>query len=102
MAAPSPAPSVRVERIGREGEPVVVIDGFAADPAALRAAAAAPTFAPDGTHYPGIKAAVPPGLFRRRRADAVGIVLRDVFGFAEPASVIDAWFSARDDRRRRR
>ncbi len=91
MAAPPPAPSVRVERIGREGEPVVVIDGFAADAAALRTAAAALTFAPDGTHYPGVKAAVPSAYFADV-APTVGIVLRDVFGFAEPAGVIAAWY----------
>ncbi len=84
-------PTIRVERIGREGEAVAVIDGFAPDPDALRAAAAGLRFAADGTHYPGIKAAVTPAYF-----DATGpvlaAVLRDVFGYREPAAVIGAWY----------
>ena len=85
------ARTARVQRIGREGEPVVVVDGFAADPDALRAAAAALTFAPDGTHYPGVKAPVSSGWFADVGA-TLAAVLRDVFGFAEPATAIGAWY----------
>ncbi len=88
---PARPPTVRVERIGREGEPVAVIDGFAPDPDALRAAAADLRFAPDGTHYPGVKAPVTPAYFPAT-APVLAAVLRDVFGYTEPASVIGAWY----------
>ena len=87
----SPEPDIRVERIGREQEPVVVIDGFARDPDALRLAAAGLAFAPDGTHYPGVKAAVTPAYFADV-APVLGVVLRDVFGYDAPAGVIGAWY----------
>lgn len=46
--------------VGHEQEPLITIDGFAPDPAALRAAAAAAKFVSAGAHYPGIRAPLPP------------------------------------------
>ncbi|HZF14869.1 MAG TPA: DUF6445 family protein [Steroidobacteraceae bacterium] len=53
---------IRIERVGRERSPVLVIDDLLADPAAFIDTAAMLPFTPV-THraYPGIRASVPPG-----------------------------------------
>ncbi len=86
------APSVTVHRIGREQEPVVVIEHFAPDPDALRTAARTAAFEPAGEHYPGIRAALPPGYVPAVRA-CLSNVFREVFGSNEAASVIDLCWS---------
>lgn len=50
---------MRIETIGTEGQPLVVIEDFALDPAGLRDFAAAADFAPAHNHYPGVRAALP-------------------------------------------
>src|SRR3546814_20072751 len=50
---------MRVETIGTEGQPLVILDDFAPDPDALRHFAAAADFAPAPNHYPGVRAAMP-------------------------------------------
>lgn len=86
------AETISVERIGREEEPLVVIDGFAPDPDALRAAAIAADFGPAGQHYPGIRAALPPGYLR----DRLPLLARQIgrhFARCRRVEVIDASFS---------
>ena len=86
------APVVRIDRIGREGQPVVVVDGFSPDPDALVAEAARLTYQPVGPHYPGVRAPAPPSYFR----DAGGLladIVREVFGAEDRLSVDRAWFS---------
>jgi len=66
--APGPDPRVEALRIGREGHPVLVVDGlltgaeglvaFAAETAALAPVKAAANF------YPGVRAPAPPGYVR--------------------------------------
>ncbi len=81
-----------VRSVGIEGQPLVVIDGFSADPAALRAAAIAERFGPAGQHYPGLRASLPADYFQER-----GSVLADVmaraFGYRGRVDVLDASFS---------
>jgi hypothetical protein len=84
--------AVAVRRVGRERQPVAIIDEFAADPDALRAAAAAATFAPAGRHYPGISARLPPSYFRPHAA-MFAQLLADLFDLPEGARVLDASFS---------
>lgn len=84
--------SVSVRRVGAEAQPVAVIDGFAPDPDALRAAAAAATFGAAGEHYPGVRAPLPAGYFN----DVGGVlaqVLARVFGASGRAKILDASFS---------
>src|SRR3546814_15527958 len=50
---------MRVEAIGSEAQPLVILDDFAPDPDALRHFAAAADFAPALNHYPGVRAALP-------------------------------------------
>lgn len=84
--------TIGVRRFGRERQPVAVIDDFAIDPDALRAAAAAARFAPAGQHYPGIRAPLPPGYFAAN-ADLINQLLHDLFGLPDGARVLDASFS---------
>lgn len=86
------APSVTARHIGEEREPVVVIDNFSVDPAALRAAASEARFAPADQHYPGIRAPVPPAYLAEQRA-LLSVVLREVFGVTGKLSVLDIAFS---------
>jgi hypothetical protein len=86
------APQVRVERIGHEQQPVIVIDGFVADPQALRARAEALRYQPMGPYYPGLRAEV-------ARADVASYVLplldlvAQVFDLAGPPGLISAGYS---------
>jgi hypothetical protein len=83
---------VRIERIGREQQPVIVIDDFVPDPERLRAAAEALTYQTMGRHYPGLRAEV--------AADDVDAFLTPIqdliaetFGFNGPAQIISAGYS---------
>ena len=53
--------AARVDHVGVEGAPVIVIDNFVADPEALveHAAALAPFAPAQQTFYPGVRAPVP-------------------------------------------
>lgn len=85
-------PRVTVRGIGNEGEPVAIIDDFAADPGALRAFAAGQDYGPAGRHYPGIKAALPDG-YMRSQGTLIATICREVFGVHEKLSVLEARFS---------
>lgn len=81
-----------VSKIGREQQSLITIDGFAPDPDALRAAAAATRFEPAAEHYPGIRAPLPASYLR----DALPLIastLAPVFGRCRRIDVIDASFS---------
>ena len=91
QASATHQPTARVQAIGRERERVVVIDDFAPDPLALRAAAAELAFAPATNFYPGVRASVAPAYFNGVR-DTIAEVLRDVFGHAGDAKVLGAWY----------
>ena len=85
-------PQVTVYQLGIEREPVAVIEYFAADPNALRTAAAASCFGPAGEHYPGIKAPLPATYFPAQRG-LLATVLNEVFDVTERVRVLDARFS---------
>lgn len=85
-------PDIRIEHIGDERQPLIVIDDFVPDPHRLRAAAEPLDYRPMGRHYPGLRAEV--------AADDVDAFLEPVqqliaetFGFREPARVISAGYS---------
>ncbi|WP_241659509.1 DUF6445 family protein [Sphingomonas glacialis] len=86
------ASAITVHRVGREAQPVVVIDGFAADPDVLRAAAIAASFGPAMQHYPGVRAALPPA-YMPAQIEALADVLGPVLGRAGAVALIDASFS---------
>lgn len=79
-------------RIGDERQGIVVIDDFAADPEALREAAAVQPFAPARHAYPGLRAALPDGYWPAQAAivrDAAALIGLTGTGI----DVIDASFS---------
>ncbi|WP_445192209.1 DUF6445 family protein [Sphingomonas sp. Tas61C01] len=84
--------AVTRQRIGSEGEPLVVIDGFAANPDALRADAIAGSYDPAGHHYPGIRAALP-DRYLRDQLPVIARALGREFGSYRRIHVVDARFS---------
>lgn len=85
-------PEVTARRIGGEGQPIVVVDGFHPDPDALRAEAIGSRFEAARFHYPGVRAPLPPDYFDRV-GPALATVLRDVFGSPARTDLLDASFS---------
>jgi hypothetical protein len=85
-------PRFIVERIGRDREPIVVIDHFAADPAALRQTAMGAMFVAADHHYPGIRAPLPESYLPDQRA-IMASALGAVFAHRDALSVIDASYS---------
>lgn len=81
-----------VSKIGREQQSLITIDGFAPDPDALRAAAAAARFEPAAEHYPGIRAPLPTS-YLRDALPSIAAALTSVFGHCRRIDVIDASFS---------
>jgi len=86
------ARSVRVERIGDEGEPVVVIDNFSPHPEQLVEDAATLTFTTRGQFYPGVRAQVTPRYFDGL-AEILAPVARDVFGYRQRLGINGALYS---------
>ena len=86
------SPDITVLQIGREAQPLVVIDNFAPDPDALRAAAIATPFGPGQHHYPGLRAPLP-AEYMPGRQPIIADVLADIFGQPGPIRLIDASFS---------
>lgn len=85
-------PDIVARRIGAEGQPIAIVDGFHPDPDSLRGAALAAAFEPGRHHYPGIRAALPGDYFAKVRP-ALAPVLREVLGAANGVELLDASFS---------
>ncbi|MBB5711783.1 DUF6445 family protein [Sphingomonas xinjiangensis] len=85
-------PQVSVKRVGREGEPVVVIDNFAPDPDQLVAQATDAALTQLGTFYPGVRAPVGEA-YCAAVAPLVAGAARHVFGFQERLAFDRALFS---------
>jgi hypothetical protein len=79
-------------RIGREAEPLVIIDGFAEDPDGLRKAAADAAFGSASEHYPGLRAALPERYLTDQLPRIARALGRD-FGSCRRIHVVDAQFS---------
>jgi len=86
------AAHVRVETIGQERQPVIVIENFVPDPAALRARAEALAYRPLGPHYPGLRAPVAPDDVAQFLAPVLDPIAA-TFGFSGRPSLISAGFS---------
>lgn len=74
-----PEATVTVERLGREGEPLVIIDNFTGQPERLRAMGLAAQYHPAGVDYPGIRALADPSYLDLRRELMMQVMGR-VFG----------------------
>ena len=86
------ATGLDVRLVGRERHAVVVIDGFADDPDAWRAAAATPPFGPARHAYPGVRADLPPDYWPRHGA-RVAAAVAAILGRPGGHRVIDGSFS---------
>lgn len=84
--------SMRVETIGSEGQPLVILDDFAPDPDELRGHAAAVEFVPALNHYPGVRAELPPS-YLDAQLPVIAAAAAEAFGRTGPVTVIDASFS---------
>lgn len=82
----------RLMRLGNEGEPVVIIDGFSSDAEALRLQGAKLAYGPGGHHYPGHRAPAPSG-YLGERMDLLQKVLTGVFGMAHGAVLVECNYS---------
>lgn len=87
-----PEAKVTVERIGREGEPLVIIDNFTGQPERLRAMGLAAQYHPAGVDYPGRRALADPSYLDLRR-DLMMQVMARVFGLTRGVQCEIAAFS---------
>lgn len=85
-------PVVRVERVGLEGRPIVVVDGFAPEPDRLVAQTAGREFRRLGAYYPGGRAPAPADYFEGL-GGLLATIAREVFGAGERLSVDRALYS---------
>jgi hypothetical protein len=76
-----PDATVTVERLGREGEPLVIIDNFTGQPERLRAMGMAAQYHPAGVDYPGRRALADPSYLDLRRELMMQVMAR-VFGLS--------------------
>jgi hypothetical protein len=83
---------VRLFRHGRERQPVIVIDDFAADPGALVEAARGLPFRPIGANFPGVRHPTPPPMVAEARARLTDLI-QQVFDLAEPLNRIESYYS---------
>jgi hypothetical protein len=87
-----PEAKVTVERIGREGEPLVIIDNFTGQPERLRAMGMAAQYHPAGVDYPGRRALADPSYLDLRRELMMQVMAR-VFGLSRGVQCEIAAFS---------
>lgn len=85
-------PKLSGRLIGRERQPIVVIDHFHPDPEQLAELAAKAQFEPGQRFYPGIRAPLPPDYFALVREPLV-TALGEVFGQPSAIDLTDASFS---------
>ena len=90
--AGQPHARVTLQRLGREGEPVVIIDGFTGDVERLRRLGIASQYHPAGMDYPGLRALADPSYLGVRR-DLMMRVLGEVFGLRRSIACEIATFS---------
>ncbi len=85
-------PQVRVERIGREGEPVLVVDGFSGVPTRWIESAGQGAMQAIGPHYPGLRRATEPD-YLTAVGPLLAKVISTVFGYPAGAHVAESWYS---------
>lgn len=85
-------PSIRVDRIGHEAQPVVVVENFAPRPERLLDDARAATFTTMGPYYPGLRAPVS-AIYFEGLAQTLSPIMREVFGARTRLAVDRALYS---------
>lgn len=84
--------SIRVDQIGAERQPVVVVENFSPHPERLVAEAETLRFETMGEFYPGVRARVLPSYFEGL-APVLAPVMRDVFGHSDRIGFTRALYS---------
>ena len=87
-----PDPIIDVRQMGREGEPLVVIDGFSGMVGELLEAAYTAQYQHAGASYPGIRSWADPSYLDRRR-DLMMQIMQQVFGFTQGVRLDASTFS---------
>lgn len=87
-----PTPEITVRQMGREGEPLVLIDGFSGMAGELLEAAYAAQYQHAGASYPGIRSWADPSYLDRRR-ELMMQVMQRVFGFTRGVRMDASTFS---------
>jgi hypothetical protein len=87
-----PEPNVSVRKMGREGEPLVIIDGFSGMTGELLEAGYAASYQHAGASYPGIRSWADPSYLDRRR-DLMMQIMSRVFGFTKGVRLDASTFS---------
>jgi hypothetical protein len=87
-----PDPIINVRHMGREGEPLVVIDQFSGMVGELLEAGYAATYQHAGAAYPGIRSWADPSYLDRRR-DLMMQIMQKVFGFTRGVRLDASTFS---------
>lgn len=86
-------PEISISRIGREGQPIVVIDNFLPCAKALRAAAQTASFGPARNLYPGIRAPLPECYWSETQIRFCQTVIARAFDLKGRMTIIDSSFS---------
>mgnify|MGYP002788948644 CR=1 FL=1 len=89
---PLPEARVTVRQMGREGEPLVIIDGFSGKVEELREAGYAATYRDPGAAYPGVRSWAEPNYLDLRRPLMMQIMQR-VFGLTRGVRMDVSTFS---------
>ncbi len=87
-----PEPEIDIRLLGREREPVVIIDGFSGMLDVLRQQATAANFARADAYYPGIRAEMDPRYLDLRR-ELLLATLQRTFGLQQHVRLVSAHFS---------
>ena len=88
----NPAAVVRVEPIGLECQPVLVIDDVLAEPERWRAAAGEARYGRFGPHYPGLRSPVPPVPAAALR-DELAALIGETFALDPVPGLLECYFS---------
>jgi hypothetical protein len=88
----NPAAAVRVEHIGHERQPVIVIDDVLADPEGWRASARNAQYGRFGPHYPGLRSPVAPDTALAVR-DELAALIGETFALDPVPGLLECYFS---------
>jgi hypothetical protein len=88
----NPRASIELKRQGDEGQPVLVIDDFLANPDGWREAASRAAFGRIGPFYPGLRSAIPPAAASALREGLAGPI-GEAFGLDPVPGLLECFFS---------
>jgi Family of unknown function (DUF6445) len=88
----APDREIVARRIGREGQPIVIVDGFHPAPDGLMAQARAARFGPGRAQYPGLRAPLPADYLVPVR-ELIATLFGQVFDCPRSARILDQSFS---------